>query len=116
LLNLTNRNFHFKRQRTSTNQNQHCSQWRSPSADGALDAGGRHIGYGETRLRACRELIAEGTRYSQFRYFSEGVQMKTAHYARPHRTPAVNPQQVESGHAFQRLIGHGWTSTDIATK
>jgi ParB-like chromosome segregation protein Spo0J len=24
--------------------------------------------------------------------------------------------QVESGHAFQRLIGHGWTPTDIATK
>jgi hypothetical protein len=24
--------------------------------------------------------------------------------------------QVESGHAFQRLIGHGWTPADIATK
>jgi ParB/RepB/Spo0J family partition protein len=82
-----------------------------------FDAGRAILVDGETRLRACLELIAEGTRIRTVPVISvKGADEEqrimlalTANTGRP-------LTQVESGHAFQRLIGHGWTPTDIAAK
>src|ERR1017187_4030838 len=73
---------------------------------------------GETRLRCCLELVDEGSTVRTIPF----IESKQAYDEAQRTMLALQANQgrpltqVEAGHGFHRLVGHGWSVSEISEK